>query len=114
MAKKVDIASNGLPDLIPLADAGQWRDMYPLLAGYMTDSNYDDGSVRRPGRLFITAERGNWSATLKDPDQAIELTVATSRPEELWAALEAALSLPKPPWRADQWAKPRPGKRNKV
>lgn len=107
MAKRIEAAGGGLPALVPLADGGEWTQRYPLLTGYLVDSNYDDGSVRRPGRMFVTAERGSWTVTLKDPDAGIELTVSVDKPEEMLAALEAALSTPQPPWRVDPWAKPR-------
>jgi len=105
MAERVKLGEKGLPQLEPLANGGQWAALYPKLLSYLIDANYTDGSVRQQSRMFCEVKHGQWIAILKDPDQAIQLEVAVDYPEEMMAALEAALSSAKPPWRHDPYAR---------
>jgi len=105
MAKKVTLGTTEFPAITPLADAGEWREKFPLLMGYLCDPTYEDQTPRTAGRIFISAERGTWSIILKDPDAGIQLEVVVDKPTDMFPALEAALSSPTPPWRVDRWAR---------
>jgi len=104
MAERVKLAEKGLPDLEPLAEAGEWLQKYPKLTGYLIDCAFTDGSPREPSKLFIAVMRGKWCVTLKEPNQGLQLEVVTDLPTDVFAALEAALSAERPPWRHDPWA----------
>ena len=105
MAERVKLAEAGLPSLEPLADGGQWSIQFPKLTSYLVDCNFSDGSTREPSKVFFRVERGKWVACLKEPNQGIQLEVAVDLPTEMMTALEAALSLLKPPWRHDPYAR---------
>lgn len=104
VAERVKVSAQGLPDIEPLAEGGEWATKYPKLTSYLVDCTFTDGSVRLPSKLFIRVERGKWVVELKEPNQGLKLEVVTQLPSEMMTALEAALSDAKPPWRVDQWA----------
>lgn len=104
VAKRISMSPAGLPSKEPLALRGFWEKELPELASFMVDSHYDDGSPRQAGKLFIAIQNGMWVATLKDPNQGLELSVMVVAPEQIMQALDAALSSTAPPWRVDQWA----------
>jgi len=95
---------NGGP-LPPHANPGKWALACPNLAGYLTDPTWPDGAPRVASRLFITPVNGNWEYTLKEPGTGLLLVVVVEDPDQGLPALEALLSCPNPPWRADPWAR---------
>jgi len=104
MAKRINVTATGLPSLEPLASGGKWQAELPALTSFLIDNHYDDGTTREPGKLFIAIERGMWVGTVKDPNQALELAVVVELPEQVLAALDAAIASPTAPWRVDKWA----------
>lgn len=113
MAKRPEIAVDQSGIAKPHADAALWGESYPLLMGYMTDATFDDGKARKPGRVMIDAWKGQWRFTLKEPNHAAELCVSVEEPSDGFAALEAMLRTPAPPWTVDSWAAERLPKKKK-
>lgn len=113
MAERVTLGEKGLPDLEPLASGGEWAVKFPRLTSYLVDSTFTDGSPRQCGKLFIAVDKGKWVVCLKEPNQGIMLEVVVDEPQHALTALEAALNLPKPPWRHDPWARKVGAKKSK-
>lgn len=112
MAKRIQLIADG-KGLKPHADGGTWTEQYPLLCGYMTDAQFEDGKARKASRLFIDCWKGQWRFTLKEPNQAAELCISVEDPAEGLLALEAMLREPAAPWTVDTWEADRQAKKKK-
>lgn len=110
--KKPDPAAAAASSAAPAAAPGRFLAALPNLLEHLTVQQWEDGTPRQVGRLFIRAERGMWVADLKEPNLGYLLSVTTPDLDEVFPALEAALSAPVVPWQVDQWAaRKSPGKK---
>lgn len=89
-----------------LPDSG-WSEAHPCLCGFLTHLTYDDKSPRQTGTLTVFLDEGILKAVLKDRDQSLVLFRSARTLEDLFLALEEALSEGADDWRPDHWRKKR-------
>lgn len=99
--------------LPPHAEYADLLEMFPTLAAWMTDAQFEDGEARQGGWFCVSCRAGVWVATLKDQSEGLTLTLTAPSATLLLSLAESALIDPKAPWRADpghQNGKPKRGK----
>jgi len=85
---------------------------FPNLRDFFLKTQYDDGDGKRePGCLIIRAYEDQWSFTLKEPSQCLQLRLTTSTWDEGLLTAEAVLGDPSHAWETDAWAVRSAGKR---
>lgn len=90
---------------LPSAAVGAWAKSCPVLAAYMTDREWDDGSERLTCWMSWKVEADTWVLELNDPNYGRQLRCEELKPEMLLAAIESLLMLQSPPWRYPDWLK---------
>lgn len=68
---------------------------------------YDDGTPRRPGRLFLETQGSTWVVCLKEPDAGLELRCSGQTLDDALAAADLLLGSDQCPWQPDSWAQQR-------
>lgn len=95
---------DGVP--IQEAEGGEWLERWPNLVEFLTATRFSDPpGPRKPGTLNVTTRFKMWAATLKCPNEGIQLRVDARTPELLWDALESLLVTPGTPWEPDPYFK---------
>jgi hypothetical protein len=113
MKKPCDTMKDGLP-AIPHGNVGEWGELYPKLAGWMTESCWEDGSAKQAAKLFVALSRGQWVFTLKASGLGLILEASVEFPQDGFLALEVMLTMDNPPWRVDPWEKVAQARRKKT
>lgn len=85
-------------------DAGEWGSMFPLLAGWVCDSSYPDGTPLGAVQLQIRRDGGVIRASLKVSDQGgLMLRGVGADPVSALLSLEVLLSSESCPWEKDPY-----------
>lgn len=100
---------------LPIAEAegGEWLEDWPNLTEFLTATRFDDPpGPRRPGSLTISTRFKLWTATLRCPNEGVQLRCDAVTPGQLLSALETFLVSPGCPWEPDPyWKGPSTGKK---
>jgi hypothetical protein len=75
-------------------------------------TQYDDGTPRRPGSLYLTTVGSAYKVVLKDPDAGAQLQVIGDNADNAFAAATLLLESEDAPWEIDPWAKQVKGKKS--
>lgn len=84
--------------------------LFPNLAAFIRDQQYDDGTVRETGTILLFVEDGRYKVWLHDRDTACSCFVTNTTLCNLLEAAEVALGQDNLEWRADRdppWKKKR-------
>jgi len=85
---------------------------FPKLAEFMTSATFDGGKDRRESpTVTIWAAGGTWRASVKDRAEGLVLWLSAPDVMELIGMLEEFVLSPEAPWRHDEQAHERNGKR---
>jgi len=76
---------------------------FPTLRAFLTARSYEGGGVRLPGKIWLEGNALGFQVTLKDVDQALQVSVRASTLDDVFAAAELLLGADKAPWEVDQW-----------
>jgi len=78
---------------------------YPALYCFVAANVDGEGELRERCKVQLFAESGQWKACLMDPGREASIFVTLKAPQNVWEALEKALSSDRPDWRV--WRKGR-------
>jgi len=105
--KKLTRPSNDVGGGVVARD-DEWVHQYPAVHEWLCDAVDADGRTRRTATLTLFAEGGAFKLFINDRASGASLCVTGSTVAGAFAALEAVLEEPDPPWR--WYDRPRPGK----
>lgn len=74
------------------------------LVEHMAVTRYDDGDLRKVGRITFSTHGSIWQADIKDPDTLQQMRVSAPCFDELLALVARLLSSEEAPWEPDTWA----------
>lgn len=77
----------------------QWVKKHPNLAAWMTETSWEDGSVRVPSSVLFFCEDGAVKGMLNDRDAQAVAFVSGSSVDDCWALLERGLASDRLDWR---------------
>lgn len=83
----------------------------PRLAEWMTAAAYEDGTVRAAPTVTIWCVGGEWRANLRDRAEKVCLWLSEDTFEKLLKLIDELCQAPEAPWRVDDTADGRDGKR---
>lgn len=83
----------------------------PAVRAWVSDTSYDDKSVRVPGALRISSRDAMWCLTLTDPDAGARLLVTDSSLDKALLLLEQLCGVEDAPWQIDPYAPQKKGKK---
>jgi len=102
--KKITIAPAGDDEKPPLSSESKVLKAFPKLREFLTLKKYEDGSTRKPGRLWLEQDGVAFTITLKEPSMVALMRVRANEIDDVFTLAEAALKMDLPPWEIDQWA----------
>ena len=88
----------------PGAVLADWASRFPACLEYMTARKTPDGRPREVATLMLVADEDGLKGCLNDRQTGHQLWVTSDTVDGLIAALEAALTSPRPNWRRSKWA----------
>lgn len=101
MPERPQIGANGLTHIQPM-ETGTFGKEFPLLAGWLCDAQYTDGTPMGKTRLVVGKESGQLKATLQVADLGgVRLDASGPHPFGAFKALEALLRAQPCPWQTD-------------
>lgn len=84
----------------------------PHVVQHLAVVRYDDGTPRRPGRLFLETVGAFYKVILKDQEAGLEMILSAPSIDDVFALADLMLASDTPPWQADPYARDRtPGKK---
>lgn len=96
------------------AAPGDLKELYPNLAEFMTAALFEgDDETRESPTLTVWAAGGLWKASVKDRAEGLIMWLSAESVTELLSLLEDMVLNPEAPWRHDDPAHERNGKRAK-
>lgn len=85
---------------------------YPALSEFMTAAVYEDGDeVRESPTVTLWASGGQWKCSVKDRAESLVMWLSAESLADLLRLLEQFVLEPEGPWRHDDMAHERNGKR---
>lgn len=76
---------------------------FPTFSHFMTDTTYDDGTPRTPGRWWWNNLSTTFEVILFNPDAGARLPVVAPTIDEMFAALEMITKAENAPWQPDKF-----------
>lgn len=105
---------NKLPSLRTHADPGDLSKTFPQLAEFLTAAVFEGSKERRESpTVTVWAAGGQWKASVKDREEGLVMWLAAPGLLELLQLMEDFCQSPEAPWRHDDQAHERNGKRVK-
>lgn len=102
--KKITIAPAGDDEKPPLSAESKVLKAFPKIREFLTQKKYEDGTSRKPGRLWLEQDGVAFTITLKEPSMVALMRLRANEIDDVFALAEAALKMDLPPWEIDQWA----------
>jgi hypothetical protein len=81
----------------------------PNIMSHLCVCRYEDGSPRRPGRMFIETSGAFFKVVVKEPDDALEMLLNAPSLDDVLALADLMLGAEKAPWAPDPFAQRRQG-----
>lgn len=83
------------------------------LRQFLSARSYEGGGVRLPGKMWLDGGASGYSITLKDVDQALQITVRAGTLDDVFSAAELVLGAENAPWEVDQYQAERRAEKKK-
>lgn len=106
MRKVKPISTAGKPKP-PLPKECAFLKDFPALLDFVTDTQYDDGTPRKPGKFWFDNRGTAFEITLFEPDACARATVVANTIPDVFLAAELHLMSDDSPWQEDDWLKKR-------
>lgn len=85
----------------------------PNVMAHLCVCRYEDGTPRKPGRMFIETSGAFFKVVIKEPDDALEMLLNAPTIDDVFALADLMLGAEKAPWAPDPFAKARQGPKKK-
>lgn len=92
-------------------DFGSWAKPCPALCEFLTQTRWEDGTVRATGTFLMLAEDGVWKGSLHDRDAQRSCWLSGKTPTDLLSAVEKVCLTGEADWRAKPVLTPQKGRR---
>lgn len=99
-------ASNGGPTHLASLDTVVLK-ACPHVVQHLAVVRYDDGTPRRPGRLFLETVGAFFKLILKDQEAGLEMILSAPTIDDVFALADLMLASDTPPWQPDPFARDR-------
>ena len=80
---------------------------FPCIVAHLITTKWDDGTPRTPGTLMVKTMGSSYALTLKEPDDALQMTVLAQTIDDVFELAETLLGGDKAPWESDPWQRQR-------
>lgn len=100
--KAVSGAANA-PVVEPCRDTKVWAKL-PRLVEHLVVRQYEDGTAREPGKVFIGCEGSAFTVTLKEPSSHGQVTFRAATLDDALVVADRWLGADDAPWELDQWS----------
>lgn len=77
----------------------------PHVVQHLAVVRYDDGTPRRPGRLFLETVGAFYKLILKDQETGLEMVLSAPTIDDVFALADLMLASDTPPWQPDPFAR---------
>lgn len=112
--KKFTVGTGDGQQLPPLSAESKLLHKLPRLRAFLTDTQYEDGSPRAPGRLWLDQDGVGFTITLFEPTAFARMRLRAATLDDVFALCDVHLGAENAPWEVDQYARDRAaGKKKK-
>lgn len=112
--KKFTVGVEQGKPLPPLSAESKVLAKLPRLRAFLTDTQYEDGSPRAPGRLWLDQDGVGFTITLFEPSAFARVRLRAATLDDVFALCDVHLGAENAPWEVDQYARDRAaGKKKK-
>jgi len=101
MIKRRDVSTSAGYVVPPLSADSKLLAKCPALLEFLTATQYEDGSPRTPGYMWISNRTAAFEVTVFDPDGCGKLPVLAKTLDEAFALVEVHLRADQAPWQQD-------------
>lgn len=111
--KKLSIGAGEGAPLPPLSSESVILKKLPRLCEFLTNTAYEDGSPRSPGRLWIDNDGIAFTITLFEPSAFARVRIRGNTLDDALALANTHLGMENAPWEADQYARDKAAQKKK-
>lgn len=112
--KKFTVGTGDGSALPPLSSESKLLHKLPRFRAFLTDTAYEDGSPRAPGRFWFDSDGVGFTITLMEPSAYARVRLRAVTIDDVFMLCEVHLGAESPPWEVDQYARDRAaGKKKK-
>lgn len=87
---------------LPMAEDRAFKEQYPTLYDFLTQTAWEDGARRKCGTLMILAEGGRWKGWVHDQDGKRSAWITSGTVADVFGELNAQLEDDTVAWRPDR------------
>lgn len=105
--KRVSVGAGDSGDDFPLNCESKIFGKLPNFLAFLTVKKYDDGSPRKPGRIWLESDGVAYTLTLFEGSAYARVRLRAASIDDAYAAAEKHLASDNPPWEPDDYARQR-------
>jgi len=103
--KKLSLGADSSSPLPPLSGESKLFGKLPRFRAFLTDNQYEDGSPRAPGRVWLDQDGVGFTLTLFEPSAMARVRFRAATLDDVYALAETHLGNDSAPWEIDQYAR---------
>lgn len=111
--KKLSIGVESGAPLPPLSSESVLLKKLPRLCEFLTNTAYEDGSPRSPGRLWLDNDGIAFTITLFEPSAFARVRIRGNTLDDALTLANTHLGMENAPWEADQYARDKAAQKKK-